>query len=110
MNTLDRIASTLKRNPDLLEPLAGLLELVDRSAATPPDSWRLAERELLDAARHLSCAAQQAVLQAFDSDAPEPFVHQGRRFEPTRRASKTYVGLDGPLRVCRWLYHDQEGL
>ena len=109
MNTLDRIVSTLKRNPDLLEPLAGLLELVDRSTATPPDSWRLAERELLGAARRLSCAAQQAVLQAFDSDAPEPFVHQGRRFEPTRRASKTYVGLDGPLRVRRWLYHAQDG-
>lgn len=109
MNTVDRIVSILKRNPDLVDPLANILERVDHAQDTPPDSWRIVERDLLDAARSFSCAAQQAVLQTFDTPSPEPFLHHGQRFQPTRRAPKTYVGLDGPLRVQRWLYHAQDG-
>lgn len=109
MNTVDRIIFILKQNPTLIDPLADLLERVCELGDTMPDSWRVAECDLLDAARQLSCAAQQAVLQAFELPSPEPFVHQGQRFEPTRRAPKTYIGLDGPLRVERWLYHAKDG-
>ena len=109
MDTLDQVISSLKQNPQLLDPLAQLLELVRRLTESAPRSWRESERDLLDAARHLSCAAQQAVLQAFDLPSPEALVHQGRRFERTRRAPKTYLGLDGPVRLERWLYHGPQG-
>ena len=105
MNTVDRIVSILKRNPDLADPIADILTLVDRCIDTPPDSWRSIERDLLEAARSFSCAAQQAVLQTFDTHAPEPFLLHGvkrhaklthRRFQ--EMGSSMRPGLSNPER------------
>ena len=109
MTTFDRIVSRLKQNPDLLDPLDKLLGLVCCFTDSAPSSWRACEDELLASARNLSCAAQQAVLQAFDSSAPQTLTHHGENFVRTRRAPKNYVGLDGPVRVERWLYHSPQG-
>ncbi len=105
MNTLEDAVSLLKRNSDLVGPLTDLLRTHERlSTSSTPGRFADAEAELIQAHRQFSCASQAGLLQAWDDPAPDILVHQGQRFERTRRAPKTYQGLDGDVRVTRWLY------
>ena len=108
MTTLDRIVSMLKQKPELVDPLAALLEHAcehDLSASDDSEApYRQAEQEFLTRVRTFSCALQCQMLSTYDGPAPELLVFQGQRYRRAWRSTKTYTSLDGPLRVSRWLY------
>ena len=87
MDTLDRIVSKLKQNPEFLEPLDVLLE-----AACQPDTdsyFRDAETRFVELSRQFSCALAPQMLAQWDLPAPDELVHDGQRFERHRRSLKT---------------------
>lgn len=101
MNTVSELLSTLKHNPALLDAITLLVSL----ATTPHHGlYRDQEAELLRAARAVSCAAQEVALSERSTPGPKNLIHQGKRFERTSRAPRTYTSLDGPVRVTRDLY------
>lgn len=107
MNTVDQLLCTLKQNSALLQPVAKFLDAVVQvqSHAQPQkQGFAQTEKRLLEHVRIFSSEVQAHVLSAWDQQAPKTLIHQGKHFTRSRRVSKSYQGLDGLIRVRRWLY------